>query len=282
MDIINDVVSSMVDTVVIKDMERITGRECKIGRNCVMAKSSGRWRTLCVHGRFKYQCKDCGGSRFCIHGRQKYQCKDCGSFCEHGKRKRTCRLCGGAGICKHGRYKYRCKDCNGSGICEHGKRKQQCNTCGGSQLCKNCKQTRYRVRYVNGEKTRFCASCFYQKFPDLKVPTRYKLRQHYIHEKLTKEFGKDLFKYDMRIGCGCSRKVPDWFLDAHKFCLILELDENQHKGRSNMCEEKRLQKIQEDICFSQHSIFHFLKVVHTPYNTMRIFVPFSSYMKQIL
>ena len=39
------------------------------------------------------RCKDGGGKRsLCEHGRQRYNCKDCGSgsMCEHGRRRRYC------------------------------------------------------------------------------------------------------------------------------------------------------------------------------------------------
>eukprot|EP01084_Bolivina_argentea_P009594 17910_1 len=70
--------------------------------------------TACVHGKRKYQCKDCGGRGICQHGKQKYFCKECG----------------GRGICEHGKHKYQCKDCGGSSICEHGRQKYFCKDCG--------------------------------------------------------------------------------------------------------------------------------------------------------
>lgn len=55
----------------------------------------------------------------CVHGRWRYTCKDCGTpgveatICEHRRRKYECRDCGGAGLCEHGSWKTRCKDCCG-------------------------------------------------------------------------------------------------------------------------------------------------------------------------
>ena len=51
--------------------------------------------SVCVHGRRKTQCKDCG-TGYCKHKRQKYQCKDCGTgYCLHGHRldRRNCTVC---------------------------------------------------------------------------------------------------------------------------------------------------------------------------------------------
>jgi hypothetical protein len=41
--------------------------------------------SICVHGRRKSQCKDCG-TGYCKHKRQKYRCRDCGTgYCPHGR-----------------------------------------------------------------------------------------------------------------------------------------------------------------------------------------------------
>ena len=51
---------------------------------------------LCEHGKYKYQCKDCGGAQICPHNRQKAHCKECK----------------GSQICSHKRAKYQCKKCS--------------------------------------------------------------------------------------------------------------------------------------------------------------------------
>ena len=68
---------------------------------------------LCEHGKYKYQCKECGGSQICPQNRLKYQCKECGGsqICPHGKRKSRCKECGGSQICPHNREKNHCKKC---------------------------------------------------------------------------------------------------------------------------------------------------------------------------
>ena len=97
-------------------------------------------------------------------------------------------------------------------------------------------------RYV-----KMCADCFYFMYPDEKrVPTRYKRKQHYIHEKLTERFGIGFFEYDVSIQCSSSGRIPDWFRDCFHFVLNFELDENQHKDRDSSCEEKRLMQLFQD------------------------------------
>ena len=69
-------------------------------------KDGGGKRSLCEHGRQRYNCKDCGGGGICEHGRRRTQCKECGgsSICEHGRRRSTCKECrGGATSSKRAR-----------------------------------------------------------------------------------------------------------------------------------------------------------------------------------
>ena len=86
---------------------------------------------LCKHGKYKYQCKECGGSQICPHNRLKYQCKECGGsqICPHGKRKSQCKECEGSEIGPHGKRKSQCKECAGSQICPHSRRKAYCKKC---------------------------------------------------------------------------------------------------------------------------------------------------------
>ena len=83
---------------------------------------------LCEHGKYKYQCKECGGSQICPHNRLKAQCKECGGsqICPHGKRKSRCK---GSQICPHSKLKYQCKECGGSQICPHDRQKSHCKKC---------------------------------------------------------------------------------------------------------------------------------------------------------
>lgn len=76
------------------------GQFCKIGFRLGLACGKG----LCVHGKQKYSCKDCGKNRrrLCEHGNIKQFCKTgyqlgltCGrGLCKHMKQQYTCRLCG--------------------------------------------------------------------------------------------------------------------------------------------------------------------------------------------
>ena len=112
--------------------------------------------------------------------------------------------------------------------------------------CTLCKLItgKYRFSTKENKKVRMCADCFYHTYPDeKKIPSKYKRKQHYIHEKLKETYGKDFFKYDKRVECGCSRKIPDWFCDCFHFVLNIECDEEQHKRNETSCENKRLMEL---------------------------------------
>ena len=181
------------------------------------------------------------------------KCKQCrynSTKCEHGRIKADCNEgdCNGSRRCEHGRIKVDCieGDCNGSNRCEHGRFKADCIKCGGSSLCIHCKHIQGQKRYVKSldKKVRCCARCFYHFYPSDQIPRRYKLKQHYFNEKLIEEFG-DIFQYDKKIKCGCSKRRPDWFIDCFKYSIIIELDEDQHKYTS--CDEKRMMELFQDL-----------------------------------
>jgi hypothetical protein len=136
----------------------------------------------CGHGKLKYNCKECGGSRLCKHEKLKYNCNDCGGsgLCKHGKRISRCKKCGGSAFCEHGKekhgcvicndcghgkLKYYCRECNGSAFCEHGKNKSICKECNGSAFCEHGKNKRYckecdgSAFCEHGKQKKYCKEC---------------------------------------------------------------------------------------------------------------------------
>ena len=136
----------------------------------------------CGHGKLKYNCKECGGSRLCKHEKLKYNCNDCGGsgLCKHGKRISRCEKCGGSAFCEHGKekhgcvicndcghgkLKYYCRECDGSAFCEHGKNKSICKECDGSAFCEHGKNKRYckecdgSAFCEHGKQKRYCKEC---------------------------------------------------------------------------------------------------------------------------
>ena len=247
---------------------------------CIQCKGSG----VCEHNRIRSQCVPCKGSRICEHERIKSTCKECkgSNICEHGRQRCVCKECGGRSICEHGRYRYSCRECHGAGICEHGKRKQVCGDCGGASLCehgrqrtqcKPCGGSSYcehnlfrstciictpevacqhcRMVYVGGVLSRwkpYCFRCHCVLHPDEEIPRRFRLKEHVIVEAIKDVYGSTLtIICDKKIEGGCSQRRPDLFIDLGSHCVIIEVDENQHRQYS--CEEKRMIDLYEDIGF---------------------------------
>ena len=69
---------------------------------------------FCEHGKYKYQCRECGGSQICSHNKRKPQCKECGGsqIYSHNREKNHCKKCEGSQICSHNREKNHCKKCS--------------------------------------------------------------------------------------------------------------------------------------------------------------------------
>ena len=174
------------------------------------------------------------------------QCRNDEQKCKHNTRKDNCPECNPKLLCEHDTRKYNCPKCNPKILCKHGSRKRDCPVCNPKISCIHCKMIQGKSRYVESldKKVRCCIRCFYHFYPNEKIPTRYKMRQHYFNEKLIEEFG-DIFEYDKQIKCGCSKRRPDWFIDCYKYSIIIELDEDQHKYTS--CDEKRMMELFQDL-----------------------------------
>ncbi len=96
-----------------------------------------KYKYKCIHGKTKYQCRECGGSAYCIHDKIKSTCRICGgsAYCIHDIQKATCRECGGSAFCIHDIQKGKCRECGGGSYCIHDIQKSQCRECGGSAFC---------------------------------------------------------------------------------------------------------------------------------------------------
>ena len=206
-------------------------------------------QNICEHNIKKRTCPKCNPKVLCKHDKDKYSCPKCNPkiLCNHNKLKGNCPKCNPKILCKHNKLKRNCPKCSSKILCKHNNWKQQCSKCGGSKMCIHCKQIYAEKRYVESldKKVRCCAGCFYRFYPNDKIPRRYKMKQHYFNEKLIEEFGVNFFQYDKKIKCGCSGRMPDWFIDCFKYSIIIELDEDQHKY--NSCDEKRMMELFQDL-----------------------------------
>jgi hypothetical protein len=66
----------------------------------------------------------------------------------------------------------------------------------------------------------------------------------FITKKIKKDYPELSLVYDKIISCqSCNKRRPDVFIDLFHYCIIIEIDENQHINYS--CENKRTMEIFE-------------------------------------
>jgi hypothetical protein len=92
--------------------------------------------------------------------------------------------------------------------------------------------------------------------PDEDIPRRFRLKEHMIVDAIKDVHGSTLtIVCDKKIEGGCSRRRPDLFIDLGSHCIIIEVDENQH--RQYECEEKRMVDLYEDTGFRKMVFLRF-------------------------
>ena len=162
-------------------------------------------------------------------------------FCIHGKQKQHCPQCDGSSICIHGKRKQACPQCDGSQICIHGKQKARCPHCDGSALCQTCKFTRYNPKYKPQ-----CARCFFNDNPDHPKVSNHLTRQRTVSKSIKEAFPDQDITFDKAItGQTCNRYRPDIFFDLVTHVVIVEIDEDCHRGYDPACDQDRTQAIWE-------------------------------------
>lgn len=225
-------------------------------------------RTKCVHNKRKSDCIQCGGRSVCIHNRQKARCIEC-TGCVHGKRKSRCEVCSGTEICEHNINKYgckvcnskilcihdkikrNCKDCNGSAYCDHDKLKIQCRICCPTSFCSHGKR-RNMCNLCSGHTKVFCKVCHlfivgkstdhYCSYCNPNSPQSMRRKE----EKIRRLFEEDGLKFinnrQFENDC-CLKYRPDFVMDCTTYYLIVEVDENAHRGYDQQCEIVRMNNV---------------------------------------
>ena len=93
----------------------------------------------------------------------------------------------------------------------------------------------------------YCVRCFMYMFPDKPVSRNYKTKEQSVCEYLIKELPSFPLICDKRINGGESARRPDIFIDRSTYCIIVEIDENQHEKYDCSCENKRLMQLSADL-----------------------------------
>jgi hypothetical protein len=111
------------------EVEDTEGGGEEVTKQGTKRKRAPRTKGPCEHGvKYRSKCKVCSA---CPHGKWRWLCKECGGsqICVHGRERSLCKECGGGGICVHGRQRSHCKECGGSQICVHGRQRSSCGKC---------------------------------------------------------------------------------------------------------------------------------------------------------
>ncbi len=112
-----------------------------------------------------------------------------------------------------------------------------------NKKCINCNIT---TGWIDGK---YCSSCYATLFPNTKRSNQYLFKQKTITEYLKNELEKDDVKFDIidrKVSGGCSSRKPDLIIERYTHIINIEIDEEQHSGYEDICENKRLMELFED------------------------------------
>jgi hypothetical protein len=94
---------------------------------------------------------------------------------------------------------------------------------------------------------RYCRSCFIVLFPEDERVGKYKSKELCVRDYIRKEFPNITLICDRKVIDGCSKRRPDLLIDLGYQVLCIEVDENQHARYEEICENRRMMEIFEDI-----------------------------------
>jgi hypothetical protein len=93
----------------------------------------------------------------------------------------------------------------------------------------------------------YCLFCYINLFPDKPVSRNYKTKEYSVVEFVKNTFPFMDWFTDKIIKDGCSKRRPDLLLDLGYQIIIIEIDENQHKGYNDNCENARVNQLSLDL-----------------------------------
>lgn len=90
---------------------------------------------------------------------------------------------------------------------------------------------------------------YYQYLIFVNITRNYKTKEYSVVKFIKENFQDLTWISDKKIQDGCSKRRPNLMVDLDYQVLIIEVDENQHEGYGNSCENKRLMEISQDLGF---------------------------------
>jgi hypothetical protein len=111
---------------------------------------------------------------------------------------------------------------------------------------KRCKFEDCEIRF-NPKYDGYCAYHFGNLFPDSPIVKNFKTKERFVVDFIREQYPDFTWKFDKIIDNACSKRRPDIFLDLGFQIIIIEVDENQHQGYEDICENKRMMEISRDV-----------------------------------
>jgi hypothetical protein len=108
-----------------------------------------------------------------------------------------------------------------------------------------CKSEMCNTRVSNEKYKGYCLRCFVYLFPNEPNSRNYKTKEKIIVDYINETF-KDYKIINDKI-IGSSKRRPDILIQLSAHIIIVEIDENQHQRYENICENKRLMEISQDL-----------------------------------
>ena len=129
-------------------------------------------------------------------------------------------------------------------LCYHDTIFSLCKKCEGAgwNLCRKCIK-----KYGKYNNRGYCGQCFSNKFPLEKHNESYKKKEFAVIDFILKSFPQFNWAHDetLEFNDKISTRRPDLILQLSNKCIIIEIDENQHKNKEYniLSERKRLNDI---------------------------------------
>ncbi|KAJ3366398.1 hypothetical protein GGF32_005400 [Allomyces javanicus] len=174
------------------------------------------------------------------------------------KRTRVCLLCklegvkgGGTSVCDpHSKQNYGCKCCThdrqvqgyATRYCYHLFKRHECGSCKGRKICTTV-GCHLRAWEKGGG---LCMICFLDANPGHVLAKAHRAKEVDVVAHVRRLCPDLPFLYNKCIPTGTARRRPDISLDLGSFVLVLEIDEDQHRGSAYVDEHARIQDLQAD------------------------------------
>ena len=112
---------------------------------------------------------------------------------------------------------------------------------------KKCKSELCNTESWNVIYDGYCSPCFRKLFPNHEFTKIYKVKEKCIVDFIDQYFKEYKPVYDKRIKGGSSFRRPDIYIDCITHIVIIEIDEDQHRGYDSDNETYRSMQLLEDV-----------------------------------